>query len=793
MSATASTTTSARWIGRPLRRKEDPRLISGRGRYVDDVVLPGMLYAAFVRSTEAHARIKSIDTETARDHASVRGVVVGDDLEIVRSLPMLWHPQGLDINEPEHWPLARGAVKHVGEAVAVVVGTDRYGVVDAAEAVAVEYETLQPVVDPEAALEEGCPLVHERFGTNRSYEWSLRGGDIDAALGEADIVVERRIPNHRTAGAAIEPRGVVAEWRAGELTLWTSTQIPHLVRLFLAEELGMPEDRIRVIAPDVGGGFGSKLNHYAEEVAAAILARKFGRPVKWIETRSENLAATAHGRGLLGYAKLGIKRDGTLTGLDVRLIADLGAYLQLFTPAMPALAAYAMSGCYRLRAVRVTAVGVFTNKVAIDSVRGSGRPEATHLVETMVDQAAAELGVDRLELRRRNFIPKDSFPATVAVGLTYDSGDYAGALDTLLEHIDLDELRREQARLRERGTYRGIGFSTYTEICGFGPSRPRGPDSTGFEAGFWESAVVRVHPSGDASVYTGTSAHGQGHETMLAQIVGEGLGLDPERVAVLHGDTDAGPFGMGTYGSRSAAVGGTAAARAAAKVAEKARRIAAALLAASPDEIEQTNGGYQVRGDPDVAIPFDDVARAAYVPERLPKDIEPGLEETAFYDPDDFLWPFGAHAAVVDVDVETGKVTLVRYIAVDDCGRVINPLLVEGQIHGGIAHGVGQALYEQIVYSADGQLATGTFVDYALPTAAELPSFETDRTETPTSINELGVKGVGEAGTIGCTPAITNAVVDALRPLGVTAIDMPLTPFRVWQAVRQARGHETGA
>jgi carbon-monoxide dehydrogenase large subunit len=787
-----ATQAQARWIGRPLRRKEDPRLITGRGRYVDDVVLPGMLYAAFVRSTEGHARIVSIDKQAALESKAVRAVLVADDLELARPLPMIWHPPGVEINEPEHWPLAGEIVKYVGEAVAIVVAADRYTVADAAEAVVVEYDRLPAVVDPEAALEEDSPLVHERFGTNRTHDWSLGGGDIEAALAEADLVVERRVPNHRTAGAAIEPRGVVAEWRAGELTVWTSTQIPHLVRHFLAGELALPENAIRVIAPDVGGGFGSKLNHYAEELLVAAVARKLGSPVKWIETRSENLAATTHGRGLLGYARMGAKRDGTLTALDVRLIADLGAYHQLFTPAMPALAAYAMSGCYRIPAVRVRAVGVFTNKVAIDSVRGAGRPEATHLLETMIDQTAAELGMDPLELRRKNFIPKESFPATVALGLTYDSGDYEGALDKLLEHVDLDGFRREQATLRERGIYRGIGFSTYTEICGFGPSRPRGPDSTGFEAGFWESSVVRVHPSGDASIYTGTSAHGQGHETMFAQIVGDALGLDPERVAVLHGDTDEGPFGMGTYGSRSAAVGGTAAARAAAKVADKALRIAAGLLDVSQDEVERTNEGYQIRDTPDAAVTHEEVARAAYVPERLPKDIEPGLEETAFYDPDDFLWPFGAHAAVVEVGAETGKVTLVRYVAVDDCGRVINPLLVDGQIHGGIAHGVGQALYEQIVYTPEGQLATGTFVDYGLPTAAELPSFETDLTETPTPINELGVKGVGEAATIGCSPAITNAVVDALRPLGVTGIDMPLTPLRVWQALQNAeRGQDT--
>jgi aerobic carbon-monoxide dehydrogenase large subunit len=787
MTAVVPRTTSTGSIGRPLRRKEDPRLISGRGAYVDDVVLPGMLYAAVVRSTEAHAKIVSIDADSALRHDSVWAVLGGDDLDLKRPLPMIWHPPGLEIKEPEHWPLARGEVNHVGEAVAVVVGDDRYSVVDAAESVVVAYDPLPAVVDPEAALEDGSPLVHEHIGTNRTHEWTFGGGDIDAAFAEADVVVERRIPNPRMAAAPIEPRGVVADWRAGELTLWTSTQIPHLVRRFLAEELGVPEDVIRVIAPDVGGGFGGKLNHYAEETLLAFAARKLGKPIKWIETRSENLAAATHGRDLLAYARIAAKRDGAIIGLDVRLICDLGAYMQIFTPAMPALCANAMSGCYRIPAVRTKAIGVFTNKLALDSVRGSGRPEATNVVEVMIDQAAAELGIDRLELRRRNFIPKDEFPYKVAMGLTYDSGDYDAALDRLLELIDLDEFRREQSDLREQGIYRGIGFSTYTEICGFGPSRPLGPHSGGFEAGFWESATVRVHPSGDATLYTGTAPQGQGHETAFAQVVADELGLGPELVEVLHGDTNEGPFGMGTYGSRSLAVGGTAAKRAAAKVAEKATQIAAALLEAQPDEVEQVNGRFQLRGEPEASVTHADVAHAAYVPESLPEGMDPGLEAVAFYDPPDFVWPFGAHAAVVDVDVETGKVKLLRFVAVDDCGVVVNPLIVEGQVHGGIAHSVGQALYEQIVYSSDGQLATGTFVDYGLPTAAELPSFETARTVTPTPVNDLGAKGVGEAGTIGATPTLVNAVVDALRPLGVTYVDLPLTPMRVWRALQGAK------
>jgi carbon-monoxide dehydrogenase large subunit len=485
---------------------------------------------------------------------------------------------------------------------------------------------------------------------------------------------------------------------------------------------------------------------------------------------------------------MGLKSDGTITGFHTKIVADLGAYYQLLTPFIPCFAAFVMSGCYKIPAVQTDIVGVFTNKFATDAVRGAGRPEATHAIEVMIDQGAAELGLDPLDVRRKNFIPKEDFPAEVAVGVIYDSGNYQGTLAKLLEHVDIDAFRKEQAELRDKGVYRGIGFSTYVEICGLAPSRVVGPSGVGIQGGFWESAIVRVHPSGSATVYTGSSPHGQGHETGFAQIVAERLGIDPEQVEVMHGDTDTGPFGMGTYGSRTLSVGGEAAGRAAMKVQEKAKKFAAHMLEAAPEDIELADGRYQVKGSPDKGLPLGDIALAAYVPENIPDGMEPGLEETAFYDPENFVWPFGAHAAVVDVDAETGKVEVVRYVAVDDCGRAINPLLIEGQVHGGIAHAIGQALFEQVAYSEDGQLLTGTFVSYALPTAAELPSFETDRTETPSPVNDLGVKGVGEAGTIAATPTMVNAVVDALRPLGVTYIDMPLTPMRVWEAIQEAGG-----
>jgi carbon-monoxide dehydrogenase large subunit len=788
MSAVEQPQAAGGFVGQAIPRVEDPPLIRGEGTYVDDVVLPGMLHAAIVRSTEAHARIVSIDASEALARDDVHAVLTSDDLSDLKApLPMIFAPPGVDIHMPAHWPLAKREVKHVGDPVAVVLGDDRYTVADAAEQVVVEYEPLPAVVDPEAALEDGSPLVHEQFGTNKVYEYSMPGGDIEAALADADLVVERKIVNHRTAGTAIEPRGVVAEFRGGELTLWSSTQIPHVVRMSLSAQTGIGEDRIRVIAPDVGGGFGSKLNVYGEETLMAVCARKVRRPVKWIESRSENLAATTHGRAQIDHVKVGVKRDGTLTGIHAKIIQDCGAQFQLLTPFIPLFTGFVMSGCYRFDAVQTDIVGVFTNTTPTDAVRGAGRPEATHILEVMMDQVADELGMDRLELRRKNFIPADSFPAEVKTGLIYDSGNYEGTLARLLEHLDLDAFRSERAELREQGIYRGIGFSTYMEMCGLAPSRIVGPSGVGLQAGFWESALVRVHPTGSVTVFTGTSPHGQGLDTSFAQIVADRLGVTPDDVDVIHGDTSTGPFGMGTYGSRSLAVGGESIVQATDRVVAKAKEIAAHMLEASVDDIEVTDGKFAVRGSPEAGMSLADIAVHAYVPEKIPEGMEPGLESTAFYDPENFVFPFGAHAAIVDVDVETGKVRLVRYVAVDDCGPPINPMIIDGQVHGGIVHAVGQALYEQVAYGEDGQLLTPTFVEYALPTAAELPSFETDRTVTPSPTNALGVKGVGEAGTIAATPAVLNAVVDALKPLGVSFINMPLTPMRVFKAIEEAR------
>jgi aerobic carbon-monoxide dehydrogenase large subunit len=782
-------------VGQPLKRKEDPRMITGRGYYTEDIQLPGMVYAVMVRSPEAHATIASIDTSAAKQRDGVVAVFTGEDTagDFAGPIPMVWAPPGVEIKSPENWPLKRGEVKHVGDAVAVVVATSRAAAVDAAEDVFVEYAPKPAVVDPEQALADGSPLVWDAFGTNKTHEWAVAGGDFDAALGEAEVTVEHRFVNHRISGAPIEPRCSVAEARGDKLTLYSTTQIPHISRFVLCGMLGIAEDKLRVVAPDVGGGFGAKLQVYPEEALVLALAKRLGRPVKWVETRSEHMTTSHHGRDQIAYVTLTARRDGTLTGCRARVVADLGAYHMLLTPFIPELGFPVAGGCYAIPSIDLHFTGVFTNKMPTDAIRGAGRPEATYWIELMMDRLARELGMDPLELRRKNFVTKEEFPFETALGIVYDSGDYHGALDRLLQNFDLDAFRAEQASLRQQGVYRGVGFSTWVEVCGLAPSRAVGPQGVGLQSAFYESANVRVTPTGSAIVYSGISPHGQGLDTSFAQIAGDILGIDPQNVEILHGDTDQGAWGWDTYGSRSLSVGGEALARAARKVQEKAKRICAALLEAAPEDIELTDGRYQVRGSPDKSMTMAEISGAAHIPpNELPTDIEPGLEESSFYDPENFVFPFGAHACIVDVDAETGKVSVVRYLSVDDCGPAINPMLIEGQIHGGIVHAVGQALYEQVVYDEEGQLVTGTFVDYALPTAAEVPHFETDRTETPSPTNSLGVKGVGEAGTIAATPAVAAAVLDALAPLGVESLDMPFTPVRVYEAIRAAQGDGPG-
>jgi carbon-monoxide dehydrogenase large subunit len=787
MTAVEQPPTTTKWVGQAIRRKEDPRLIMGRARYVDDINVTGQLWAAFVRSPEAHAKIVSIDTSAAKEYPGVVAVYSGKEVDLEAPLPMAWVPPGIEVNNPPHWALAKDEVNHVGDPVAVVIGEDRYSVVDAAEQVFVEYEPLPVVVDIEEALKDGSPLVHPELGTNKSHEWSLGGGDLAAGFAAADVIVERRVVNHRTAGAAIEPRGVLADYRAGSLTLYSSTQVPHFLRLFLALQLGISEDRVRAIAPEVGGGFGGKLQIYGEEVLLAWASRKLERPVKWIITRSEDMQVSHHGRDQVAYVKMGATRDGKITAFHTRILADMGAYLMLLTPTIASLGAFVMSGCYDTPAVQTDITGVFTNKMGTDAIRGAGRPEATQMIEVTLDQLAHELGMDPLELRRRNFIKADDFPHEVAYGVVYDSGNYQGTLAKLLEHVDVDLVRSQAEELRPKGIYRGIGFCTWTEICGLAPSRVVGPGGFGLQTGMWESAMVRVHVTGAVTVYTGTSPHGQGLETAFAQIAADKLGTDPANVEVIHGDTGTGPQGLDTYGSRSLAVGGEAIARASDKLVEKVRKIVAHQLEAAVDDIELADGKFSVKGSPDKGMTLADVSMQAYIAADLPEGMEPSLEELSFYDPENFVFPFGAHACIVDVDGETGKVDIVRYIGVDDCGPAINPNLIEGQVHGGVTHGIGQALFERIHYDETGQLITGSFVDYALPSAADVPSYETDRTETRSPVNSLGVKGVGEAGTIAASATVTNAVIDALRPLGVTYMNMPLSPMRIWEAIQEAK------
>jgi carbon-monoxide dehydrogenase large subunit len=770
----------APWVGQAIKRKEDPRLIMGRARYIDDINVTGQLWASFVRSPEAHAKILSIDTSAAKAFPGVHAVFTGHDLDLEAPLPMAWVPPGVPVNNPPHWAIAKDEVHHVGDPVALVIGSDRYSVVDAAAQVIVEYDPLPVVTNIETALEDGADLVHAELGTNKCHEWSLGGGELEAGFEAADVIVERRVVNHRIAGAAIEPRGVLADYRAGMLTLHSSTQVPHFLRLFLGLQLGISEEKVRAIAPEVGGGFGSKLQIYGEEISLAWASRKLERPIKWVEGRTEGMLSTHQGRDQVAFVKIGATREGKITAFHTTILADMGAYLMLLTPTIPSLGAFVMSGVYDIPAVQTDIIGVFTNKVSTDAIRGAGRPEATHMIEVMIDQLAAELGIDPLDLRRKNFMAADSFPHETAIGVVYDSGNYQGSLEKLLEHIDPAEARTGATD----GKLRGVGFSTYTEICGLAPSRVTGPSGFGLQTGLWESAMVRVHITGAVTVYTGTSPHGQGLETTMAQIVADRLGTSPENVEVIHGDTGTGPQGLGTYGSRSTAVGGEALAKATAKIADKARRIVAHQLEAAPEDIELAAGKFSVKGSPDKGMSIGEIAGAAYIPENLPEGMEPGLEELAFYDPENFVFPFGAHACVVDVDPETGNVDVVRYVAVDDCGPAINPKLIDGQVHGGITQAIGQALFEQIHYTEDGQLVTSTFADYALPSAADVPSYELDRTETPSPVNSLGVKGIGEAGTIAASPAVLNAVLDALRPLGVNYINMPLGPMRVWEAIQ---------
>ncbi|WUI00463.1 xanthine dehydrogenase family protein molybdopterin-binding subunit [Spirillospora sp. NBC_00431] len=778
-------------VGAPRKRSEDARLVTGRTQWTDNMTPAGTLHVAYLRSPHAHARIVRVDTSQAKGRPGVIAALSGADFADEQgSLPCAWVVTD-DMKHPDHPPMAVSEARYVGEPVACVVARDRYAAFDALEEIDVDYEPLPAVLDMNAALAEGADVVHEELGTNKSYTWVFENGDLDAAMRDAPVVIEREYVQQRLIPTAMEPRSVLCVPDGDEFTLYSATQIPHILRLMLAKVTGIGEHRIRVVAPDVGGGFGSKLQVCGEEVLALLLARRLGRPVKWTESRSEGNMTVHHGRDQIQRLTLAAERDGRIRGFKADLLADMGAYLMLVTPGIPLLGAFMYNGIYKMDAYSFTCTGVFTTKTPTDAYRGAGRPEATYAIERMMDELAAELGVDPIEVRRRNWITHEEFPYETIAGLTYDSGNYEAATGKALELFEYDKLRAEQADRRERRdpVQLGIGVSTFTEMCGIAPSRVLG--SLSYAAGGWEHASVRVLPSGKVEVITGSSPHGQGHETCWAQIAADRLGVPFEDVKVLHGDTAVAPKGMDTYGSRSLVIGGVALFSACDKVVDKARKVAAHLLEAAEQDLEFEGGRFSVRGVQEEGATLQEVAWAAFAAHDLPDGIEPSLDSDATFDPENFSFPHGTHLCAAEVDTETGMVKLRKYVAVDDVGKVVNPLIVEGQVHGGLAQGIAQALFEEAVYDADGNLTTTTMADYLIPSAADLPTFTTDRTETPATSNPLGVKGVGEAGTIASTPAVVNAIVDALRPYGVHDVAMPCTPERVWRALRAERKPET--
>ncbi len=771
----------SRLIGAPIKRREDPRLVQGLSHYVDDIKLVNTLDCTFFRSDYAHADIKSINTEAAENLSGVVKVITGADIEgKVGSIPCAAEIEGLKV--PDHPALAVGRVRFVGEPIAAVVATDPYIARDALDLIEVEYDELPVVADLDKAIEPDSTVIYDEFDDNIAFTMPLDAGEVDAAFAEADHVVSQRFVNQRLIPNSIEPRGVLAEYLPGEgtLTVWSSTQVPHHLKTILSLLLDLPEQLVRVIAPEVGGGFGSKLNVYPEEAVVAYLATQLRKPVKWIEKRSEGFTTTIHGRDQVDYVDMAVQNDGTITGLRAKLLANMGAYHQLLTPIIPVLTYLMMPGAYKIPNIRLELIGVFTNKMATDAYRGAGRPEATHIIERMVDLAARKLGMEPKEIRFKNFPQPDEFPLEMATGVTYDSGNYQMSFNKALDAVDYDSLRAQQAELRGQGRYMGIGIATYAEICGMGPS-------VGVAGGGWESGTVRIERTGKVTVLTGVSPHGQGQETSFAQIVADEYGISIDDIAVIHGDTGRQPQGIGTFGSRATAVGGAALIIATKQVKEKMAQIAAHLLEANADDLVFEDGNIFVQGSPDPAVTFAEVAAAAHAAVNLPPEVEPGLEATHFFEPSNFTYPFGAHISIVEVDPETGEIDLQRYVAVDDCGNIINPMLVDGQVHGGIAQGLGQAMYEGAVYDENGQLLTGSFMDYAIPKATQVPRFETEHTTTPSPVNPLGVKGVGEAGTIASSPCLVNAVVDALSPFGITDIDMPMTPNRVWQTIQDAQ------
>ena len=765
-------------VGRSIPRVEDERLIKGIATYVDDIRMPGMLHAVVLRSPYAHARIKGIDVSAAKALAGVADVLVGSDVNAHCGVV----PGGgdmPDLKQPTHHVLAGKRAYFVGHAVAVVLADDRYIARDAMDLIEVDYDPLDVVADPVKALEKGSPLTHPELKTNVAFTWKHGDGDIVEAFNEADHVIKQRIVHQRLTPMAIEPRGCVASYHAGDenMTLWTSTQIPHLIRTLLPGMIGVPENKLRIVAPEVGGAFGSKLNLYAEEALCCHLAKRMGVPVKWIESRRENAATTIHGRDQLGDYEVAVKNDGTVLAIKATTIADIGSYMQLNTHAIPTLTGFMLSGCYKLKAVRMDLTAVYTHKMATDAYRGAGRPEATYTIERLMDIIACELGLDPVKVRLKNFPKPSEFPFNTACGLTYDSGNYQGSLKKAQQLAKWSQLLNQRDEARANGKLFGIGLSTYVEICALGPSAM-------MAIGGWEWGCVRIEFSGEVTVLTGVTPHGQGQETSFAQIVSDRLGVPMKDIAVQSGDTAISHYGRDTYGSRATALGGSAIVMSIDKIIAKAKKLVAHLLKVSAKKVTYEPGRFFVPGT-DKAITWKELAVEAYVAKNLPKNFEPGLEASSFFEPENCTYPFGAHIVAVEIDRVTGEVEIVKYVAVDDCGPQINPLLVEGQVQGGIAHSLGQALFEQTVYDEYGQLLTGEFMDYAIARAKDIPEYIMGSTYTPSPSNPLGIKGCGEAGTIGATPALANAVVDALSPLGVRHVDLPLTPETVWKAIQQ--------
>ncbi|HVQ12436.1 MAG TPA: xanthine dehydrogenase family protein molybdopterin-binding subunit [Vicinamibacterales bacterium] len=777
-------------VGQRVKRREDPRLIQGRGTYVDDLKIAGMQHIAFKRSDIAHGKIKSINVSAAEAMEGVEAVFTG--AQITKFLAPM--PIGTPFPSPDHRAVATDVVRFAGEPVAVVVASDRYVARDAADAIVVSYDPLPAVVDPELAMTGKPAVIHAGFPNNLAVALvpsgtgvspdgkSVDDTAVDRAFAQADVIIKQRMLNQRLVPNAMEPRGVVAHFEPGKgtMTIWSSTQNPHILRTMIAAMLGMGQDQVRAIAPEVGGGFGAKINIYGEEYVTAAVSKHLGIPVKWIEDRTEAFVATTHGRDILGYVELAAKRDGTVLGLKMRLIADIGAYNMLLTAAIPTLTMLMANATYDIPAIRTTLTEVFTNKTPTDAYRGAGRPEATYFVERAMDMLARELNMDPADVRRKNFIASDKFPFQTQMGAVYDSGDYAKALDAALVHSKWNDLKKERDAAKAKGRLVGLGLSMYVEVCGIGPSAT-------LPTGGWEHAQVTVERDGHISATTGASPHGQGNETTFAQMLADQFGVPLEHVTILHGDTAVVKQGIGTFGSRSQAVGGAALHMAGIKAKSKIAKFAAALLEAHEDDLVFENGMISVKGAPARGKSFADVAHYAYIPVPLPEGLEPGVSEEAFFEPTNNTYPFGCHISMIEIDRETGEPSLLKLVAVDDAGHLINPLIVEGQIHGGLAQGIGQAMIEEAVYNSDGQLVTGSFMDYALPRAIDFPRFELHSTVTPTPVNPLGAKGVGEAGTLGSTPSIVSAAVDALSEFGVKHIDMMLRPEKLWRIIQGPR------